>query len=342
MLFIHNETRFNPHPMSHPIRPIHLLPLLVLLTSCGLHHVPLDPANLTPMTSANTPSLTRAADGTRSAQFRPTLTGRTATFPYNSLYWTFARLPVIESDAGDLVLLDTGMDAPAHITLDLARDLKLPSHLGQPFDFARADSLDLQTVTARDLPATIDRHQWVYQLFGLPLHRSRGWTLGLPLLRQTRYLSFDNPRKRVTLGFENFEPANPADWTSYPLTIHNNAPFVELPLAGQTIKLLADSAGGPHLILNPAQWELLKPHVEIRSHTTSSYPTWTGLQPVDVYTLRHLPLGPLHLYDEPVWVRKGESLESLPLLGLGLLEHHTTVYDFSAHLLWIRTVPARP
>jgi hypothetical protein len=263
------------------------------------------------------------------------LEGHTATFPYSLGAWQFARLPCVNSPSGDIVLLDTGMDISAHVTLDIVRDKGYPTRLGNALNLAYVPMLSLGDVAATRFVAQVDDKEWQFSIFGWTLFRARAWTLGNGLLSSAKYLRFDNRNCCVTFGFDNFEPRSDLHWTAYPMYTHENRPWVHIPMAGGSIGLLADSGGGPRLILDRPQWDMLAPHVKVLHRASDQYPSWYGMQPVDVYTVANLEFGPIHLHNEPVWVRTGDDEGMEPSFGLGVLNNAVAVWDFHSRQFWI-------
>lgn len=59
------------------------------------------------------------------------------------------------------------------------------------------------------------------------------------------------------------------------------------------------------------------------------------MQGVDVYVVRDLALGSIHLENERVWVRKEPFREVPALVGLGPFVEEVVVWDFAGNKLWI-------
>jgi hypothetical protein len=316
-----------------------LLTVLLMSTSgclrlVGINNRQIAPLNVRSMPMAITPS------GDREIKVVIAVSGATQTFDYNSILWRFARLPCIRSQPGFLVMLDTGMDAPGHITLDVVAAQKYPAHLGAPVDFAYLPSLNLGDVTFSNLLVLIETNRYEAQFLGLPLYRANGAVLGMASLGQTRYLAFDNDRREVTIGLEPFVPRADHVWESFPFAADLSGglfprPYVDLPVAGTPVRLLADSAGGPRLILNRDHWTKIESRVKVTHHRQNRYPTWGGFQEVDSYEVAELEIGPLKLKNTIVWVRRGQMREVAPSIGLGVLGKATAVWDFAGQRLWI-------
>jgi hypothetical protein len=312
---------------------------LLALAGCGLRYVELDRRGVTQINATNAP-VTTQPDGSSSVRFQPTLRGATTSLPYDGILWRFARLPAVRAADGNLALLDTGMGDVARATLDVVKDGRHPAHLGDDIQFAHLKTLAIGSAVATDVPVVVETHQWQVRALGLPLYRTRGWVLGMPLLEQAKYVAFDNGRRRATIGFEPFDPATRSqelEWASYEMTIIDGRPHVRLPVAGRTIEMLADSAGGPRLILRRADWDEIAGGVRVTRHRVEQYPTWGGHQSVDAYRVRRLPFGPLTLRNETVWVLRGDPANVVSAFGLGLFddERAVAVWDFAAGRFWI-------
>jgi len=305
--------------------------LLSALTGCSIQQTPLDKHGLTPMTPQNTP-MTRASVPMRPIGSFLALDGKTQTLPYSPMPWEFGCLPCVNSASGDMVMLDTGMDVSAHVTLDIIRDGKYPVQLSRHPSVSYIPSLSLGGIAAERFLADVDDKEWQFSIFGLPIYGARAWTLGTQLLSHSKYLAFDNRNHCVTIGLEDFHGTNNLRWTWYDMYTYEHRPWVNLPVAGgKSMSFLADSAGGPHLILDREQWDDIAPHVQVARQMADQYPTWYGMQPVDVYVVRELSFGPLHLRNEAVWVRKGDDSGEEPSFGLGIFAGTVAVWDFHNH-----------
>jgi hypothetical protein len=303
--------------MTHATRRTLLLACAATLALCGcIRRVELRPRGIVAMNSTNSP--TRQNDD-GSVEVPPALLiGKTQTLPYDGLLWRFTRLPFVRAtDTNRLVMLDTGLDWYARVTLDVAAAERHPTLLDEAGGLAYVERLRLGKVEARSLPAVTWDQTYEYHIAFIPIYRMRGWILGNATLAQAKYVAFDNPGRRVTIGQESFAPRRGLKWSSYPMRMRGGRPMVDLPLAGQTISLLPDSAGGPKVILERPQWEQIRAHVRVRRTRTDSYPTWDGFEPVDEYTLERLQVGPVTLRNAVVWVRRAAKEDLVSTVGLG-------------------------
>jgi hypothetical protein len=330
--------------MARPAhRAVYTMSLPVLLCAAALalagcvERVTLKPQKqLNPMRLDHLPATTRAADGSIIGLARPHLTGKTQTLPYAGLLWRFGRLPCARaSDTNRLVMLDTGLNWFARVTLDVAADEQRPVKVAKDYTIAYVDRLPMGTIVAESIPAVTWDQAYDVRIAFIPIYRPRGWILGNMLLRQSKYVAFDNPAKQVTIGRESFEPRADLSWASYPMGNRGDCPEIEIDIAGRPLRLLADSAGGPNLLLEQAQWEQIRDRVRVRKKTRDSYPTWDGFESVDVYCVESLRIGPVERRKAIVWVRPEPKEDAASLLGLGPLEDCVVVFDYAGKRFWI-------
>ncbi len=324
-----------------------LLSLSLSSAGCGLRLVSLtdsiDSQIIIKIDETNAPVRVNA-DGRRSIHVQPTLDSSVeqVTLPYDSLLWTTTKMPFVRADeaAGkrDLILIDTGLLGAPVVTLDVVARRQLPANLGEP-PFAYAKSLSMSGITFKDLLAWIEDQTWQFRVLGIPVYRLSSWVLGMPLLRKAHYLCFDNDRGEVTFGVKSsFQPDPGWQWEEFEMTYPDGRPWVKLPVAGKEMMLLADSGGGPHLILNRAEWEVIADDLEIVRHNVDQYPTWGGFQQVDAYKVKTLALGPIVHRNALVWVqRKSERPVPPSCIGLGPFRDSVVVFDFERSKLWIRS-----
>ena len=306
---------------------------------CALRQAESDDSGLIEMTPRNSP-MTQASHRPPSIMAIQALQGRTQMLAYSQLPWMFGRLPCVTTNYGETLLLDTGMDVSAHVTVDIAREQKFPTHLGRYGDVAYVNSLRLGQLNVRGFTAMVDDRQWELALFDQPIFRVRAWTLGCSVLQYSNFLAFDNRKCQATIGLQAFVPANlyPAkttQWTSYQMYFLRRRPWVRIPVAGGVMDILADSGGGPRLILRPEQWEQLATRVVVEKRGEDSYPSWYGMRPVDVYVVKELTFGPLTLTHEPIWVRRVDEDPAPPTFGLGMLPNAVGVWDFENRKFWV-------
>jgi len=305
------------------------------LHGCGLHYAQLSRTGVVEPDETNAP-VTRNEDGSKTLKAACVLEGTTQTVDYDPLLWKATRLPFVRSDEGDLVLIDTGLRDLARVTIDIVSRRRDPIHLGEPFDFSYTPILRVSNLEVRHLVSVVESGRWELRFLGVPLYRASGWALGLPVIVMMKYLMCDNVRERVTFGFEPFVPSAALSWSSYPLTFRDGGVFVSIPVAGQTLELVADTGGGPTLILTPQQWRAVSSGLSVSRSWDKRYPTWGAFEEFDAHRVDELSVGPVTMHDATVTVRKEAATDGL--LGLGHFVHEVVVWDFVTKQLWIGQV----
>src|SRR5436190_3954885 len=143
-----------------------LLLALLMSTSGCLRLVGIKDRNITPITERDVP-IKKTRNGRREIQTVITLRGATQKFGYNSTLWRFTRMPCIRAQPGFYTMLDTGLDAPGRITLDLVTAQKYPAYLGEPADFTFVSSLKIGGLTFSNMLVFIETNRYEAQFLGL-------------------------------------------------------------------------------------------------------------------------------------------------------------------------------
>lgn len=331
--------------MASVLRGAGALLLAALPCGCGLTSVDIKARELAPWTSANSPT-TSNADGTRTFTARPLLSGGgTLTFPYDPLLWQIAHMPCIRTSAGEVMLLDTGLiGVPLAVTLDVVNKNHYPTQTfipGSDFSMSYIGALPIGDMNVTDAPAWLQSKTFALQVLGLPIYRVSGWVMGHSLLSQAKFVAFDNLHRQATFGFTAFAPDDNMQWKALEVDPRLGLPFVRVTIAGKPFTMLADSGGGPHMILNAPQWQAIAPNLKVLHHQREKYPTWGGFQEVDAYVVERLVIDDVTLPHQTVWVRRVNKLETFPLLGLNMFPEQTLVWDYAHRKWWIGTPPPR-
>jgi hypothetical protein len=310
--------------------------LAAACAGCGVGSVWLQAHGVVEPAPANAP-VTYLRDGRRTMRVQAVLAGSPMTLRYEGMLWRWTHLPCVRTGDGKVMMLDTGMlGVPLAVTLDVVNEGRRPAHLDPEGkgSFAYVGLLEISGMNVTNAPAWVQHQTFVVRVLGVPVYRASGWVMGDPLLRQAGYLAFDNGRREVTLGFGVFVPGPERRWQCFERGAQA-FPLVEASIQGVKMAVLADSAGGEHLIVNPEQWATLERAVRVVGHWTDRYPTWGGFQKVDAYRVETLRVGSVVLERPTVWVRRGKGLEVGATLGLGMFKKEMVVWDYPRGRLWI-------
>ncbi len=193
---------------------------------------------------------------------------------YHTLYST-NRFMVVEGRLGDgkkkyPVVLDTGASQSVFVkdTHILENNLAIyPMHTSKPNGYSlgtcHLPELHLGSIKLVDWPCLYLHRPIKPKMLGLSFAKDDSIIVGLPLLREFKYILFDSINKEVEFSHEElFEPQQPQFWEQYQFSIeedfHGNAfLFVEIPIGSEKIELQLDTGSGNGLAIREELWENL-------------------------------------------------------------------------------------
>jgi len=340
---------------------------------CSVHHTTADTTGLESKAGIH---LIDPNDGPYSIEVIPRKDGRhdylweidskivqnhTCRIKYHKLYFT-NRFIVVEGRVGNgsktyPVVLDTGASQPVFVKENHVIDNNLAIFPMQTkisndykFGLCHLPKLQLATVTFIDWPCLYLERRSKSELFGLSIAKDHAGDdsiiLGLPALREFKYIVFDNVRKEVEFSHnELFKPEQPQLWEQYPLSIeedfHGNAfLFVTIPIAGEEIELQLDTGSGRGLAISLELWEGLREKINKVNLTKGRdfypYIGWLacrrGVIPKLEFGNRTVINAELSVFpsDSPIV----EDCEGL--LGIQFFQDTIMVLDFENELMWIK------
>jgi hypothetical protein len=176
--------------------------------------------------------------------------------------------------------------------------------------------------------------------------------VGLPALRKLSYLRFDNVRREAELSCRKpFAPDSPTHWSTYPLTIEQDASgypgvYAEIPAGGVRIRWQLDTGSGRALSLDETTWARLSaglPGVMLRSGE-DFYP-YVGRLPCKHGVPDRLPFGDRCLDSPHVSIFPDDSVlmkDCHALVGMDCFRDTVIVLDFHSATLWVRKARVTP
>jgi predicted aspartyl protease len=170
--------------------------------------------------------------------------------------------------------------------------------------------------------------------------------VGLPVLREFKYVRFDDISEQVELSKDKvFEPNDSQLWAKYPLWIEedfsgNAFLLTKIPIDGQEMELQIDTGSGRGLAISEELWEQLPADARCVSlkQTRELYP-YIGNLKCRTATVPELSLGDKALHNVPVSVFADDSPlvdDYGGLLGMQLFRKAVVVLDFENGLLWLK------
>lgn len=277
------------------------------------------------------------------------------TVRYRFFEYAFGRFPMLDAklSSGDSIILevDTGCMLPLFIGDSIIQNRRLPIY---PFKneigaFGACDLPDLTVggLTFRNQPCFFLSQHLEFHVTGIPLWKQNIFLLGLPTLQQFKYILFDDPNREVTFSkAHSFCPANPEQWTFYPMDIKTDPNYLGtristmIPMAGQETEIGFDSGGG-NLVLRESVFENMRSRLEIRSERNG---TFLAIQhgPLDCrkVQVRNLDIGNRRLKQCEIVVLPDDTeyliRSEMGYLSLKEFRDTAVALDFHKNRIWVR------
>jgi hypothetical protein len=170
--------------------------------------------------------------------------------------------------------------------------------------------------------------------------------VGLPVLREFKYVAFDNVAGQVEFSKEKvFEPDNTGSWKQFPIWVEedfsgNAFLFVQITVGGQEMELQLDTGSGRGLAISEELWEQLPDQTrQIRlSRAKELYP-YIGNLSCRRGEISELEFGGSVIKNVPVSVFADDSplVEDCGgMMGMQLFRNTIMVLDFENELMWVK------
>lgn len=278
---------------------------------------------------------------------------------YHKLY-AANHFMVVEGSVGNgkkkyPIILDTGASQPIFVKDVHVLDNKLPIYPlgtndidseGYQLGLCHLPKLRIGEVTLANLACLyLERHMEL-ELFGLPIARDESIIVGLPALREFKYVVFDNVSREVEFSHsKEFAPAEPQLWGRYPFSIEedlygNALLFVEIPIAGEKMELQLDTGSGNGLAIREELWKSMCekiPNVKLKD-SRELYP-YIGRLPCKRGIIEELKMGDKTVRGAKISVFPDNSpllIHCHGLLGMQFFQDTVMVLDFEGGLMWVK------
>ena len=290
----------------------------------------------------------------KNPRINPNLNGaRTFAAKYRNLdFRLFSRVSVpIRLGEGRKywALVDTGYPDSLYLNDGVIRDCDLAVlPLGEHSETASAQGLcevpvlRIGHATVTHPPCWYEQSQWQFRLLGLPLYRDRMVLIGLRFMQAFPYVLFDNARREVVFSpYDEFEPDDPSQWTSFPFVLEEAGGelrmVVELSLGSRDARVEFDTGGArPGLVLRDDVWQ----DVDGPDGTAARHPSYQfGWVPCRRVVVPELRIGPVVLKDRKAAIvtQDGPLLEEIEgILSLDYFKRTSVVLDFKQKRIWIK------
>jgi len=212
--------------------------------------------------------------------------------------------------------------------------------------FCYVPQLQIGRTQLLDLAGFYLERRMELQVFGVSIAKDDSIILGLPALRQFKYVMFDSVGKEVEFSSdEEFEPVEAERWERYPFLIEedfygNAMLFVEIEIAGEKVQLQLDTGSGEGLAIGEELWEKMRtriPNVRLKKGI-ELYP-YIGQLQCRQGTIRELELGDRAIKKASISIFPDDSplvSDCAGMLGMQYFRDTVMVLDFERELMWVK------
>jgi predicted aspartyl protease len=169
--------------------------------------------------------------------------------------------------------------------------------------------------------------------------------VGLPVLREFKYVAFDNIAGQIEFSKDKvFKPDEADSWEQFPMWLEEDFSgnvflFARITVEGQEMELQLDTGSGRGLAISEEMWEQIPESKQVRlKHTKELYP-YIGNLSCRRGTVAELALGGSKIHNVTVSVFADDSplVEDCGgLMGMELFRNTKLVIDFENELLWVK------
>ncbi|MCK4825827.1 hypothetical protein KA005_59310 [bacterium] len=286
---------------------------------------------------------------------------RTCRIKYSRLYNIVTPRIVIEGKVKRTgkkypIAVDTGCVYPLvvhdiHVQENKLAILPLVNGRGDSIraGFCYLPELQIGKMTLVNLLCCYKERHAELQVFGLPIARVKEILLGLDALKGFKYILFDGISKEVEFSPKSiFEPETPSLWSRYSFAIKKGLLkqdfiFVKIPIAGEEMELIYDTAGGCGLLIRERVWKNVRksiPNVKLKT-SALFVPARGGWISCKKVVIRELYVGKRKVKNAIVSVVPNDSQfpdfqNCQGLLGMQYFRDTIIVLDFERNLMWVK------
>ncbi len=257
------------------------------------------------------------------------------------------------------VILDTGASAAIFVNDVHIRENNLAFY---PFKKNNSESVnwgmcDLEGLRIGEIslagwPCYYQQRHAEARLFGLLIFKDKTIVVGLPVLRQFKYIEFDNVKREVYFSLDRvFEPHESDSWMPYSFVIEeysqgNTFLLVNIPIAGKETKLQLDTGNSGGLAVGTELWGQISKKIKDFKLAESKdlYPyidqlaCKRGIIPkIDVGD-RAVKNVKLSVFTDDSKIMEGCQ----GLLGMQCFQDTVMVLDFEKSLMWVKSLGSKP
>ena len=282
---------------------------------------------------------------------------------YHDLY-SRNRNIIVEGQIGNKgkkypVVLDTGASQAIFLNAALVRKNKLPVYSleNSDIDFNEhklgtclLHELKTGNVTFVEWPCIYLETYTPLSLFGIPIASSTfnndNIILGMPLLREFKYIAFDNINQEAVLSYhKSFEPRDENLWEKYPTFMEedfhgNTFLFVNVTFSGVETELQLDTGSGRGLAIGETLWKQIKHRLsKIKLKKRKEFYPYIGNLPCRNGKIPEFSFCNRTIKNADISVFPDDSPllgDCEGLVGMQFFSNQVIVLDFEHDIMWLR------
>jgi hypothetical protein len=247
------------------------------------------------------------------------------------------------------VIIDTGCPHLCALSPVIVQENNLPIY---PIDgdeylngISYLSNLKLGKLVIHEMPCWYADQQWELQFFGIPIKKDKTITLGLMLMKEFRYISFDGVHRKLTLSAEqSFMPTQDDQWSRYPLKIEDDTHgalrlMVDIPIEGKTYHIALDTGSPDSLTIDRKFFDEFykseKVAIKKQDAKLGYYAEgWVNCQKI---TLPELDFCHRKIKNAQIFIRPDDMANKYPnIVGMKYFKDTVLVLDFENELLWVK------
>jgi hypothetical protein len=251
------------------------------------------------------------------------------------------------------VVLDTGASAAfcvndMHIQENKLKLYPFRNSDGHVMNWGMCDlgQLRIGKMILANWPCYYQQRHTEIQLFGLPIFKDKTITVGLPILRQFKYIEFDNSGGEIYFSLDKtFEPDELNFWRNYLFVIEedekgNTFLIVNIPIAGEISSLQLDTGNGGGLAVSTELWVQMSKKIEnIKMVEGKDLYPYLGRFSCKQGVIPQIEIGDRTVNNVRISVFPDDSpiMEGCKgLLGMQCFRNTKMVLDFEKGMMWVK------
>lgn len=268
--------------------------------------------------------------------------------------WMVAK-GTINGDHQYPVVLDTGASQPIFIDKKHVRDNNLdvysPPNINtessQNWSLCNMTELSIGSVTLSDWPCFYRDNFSLLGMLGIRNAAFDSVILGLPVLREFKYIVFDGIRREIEFSLkDSFRPDDPNRWRFYDIFIEEDLAgnaflFVKTTIASVPVELQLDTGSGRGLAVSQSLWSEIAGEIgQAGLKKAREYYPYIGNLSCKRTVIDKLEFGGRDIKKAPIAVFDDDSplVDGCDgLVGMAYFTSAVIVLDFENELLWVKS-----